>query len=168
MLLKTAFFASKGWSLMFPWSRFPFNKDMKKMMEQVKPEEINNYIQSMMGQMLPEQVQKMMQSQSFNDLGKQSPKSSSTIPSSVFETHDHVYVRLEIKNMEWLKNIRLYHTSNQMIIEHIPKFEDKHTITLPALVRKKGTTAQVKDGILEIKIPKNIDMQYSEIDITRH
>lgn len=151
---------------MFPWSRLPFNKDMKKMMEQVKPDEINQYIQNMMGQMLPDQIQKMMQTNSFTDIVKPNPQASPTIPSSVFETHDNVYVRLQIKDEEWLKKIRLYHTSNQMIIEHIPNFEDKHTITLPALVRKKGTIAQLKDGILEIKIPKNIDMQYSEIDIT--
>ena len=163
--VQIAFSNWKGWSHMFPWSRFPFNKDIKNMMDQVKPEEMNKYIQNMMGQMLPDQVQKMMQSQNFNDIVKPNPQNSSSIPSSVFETHDYVYVRLEIKDSEWLKMIRLYHTSNQMIVEHIPNFEDKHTITLPALVRKKGTTAQVKDGILEIKIPKNIDMQYSEIDI---
>lgn len=151
---------------MFPWSRFPFNKDMKKMMEQIKPEEINHYIQNMMGQMLPEQMQKIMNNQNFNGKAEQFSPPPSAFPASVFETHENVYVRLEIKDEEWLKNMRLFHTSNQMIIEHIPNFEDKHTITLPALVKRKGTTANVKDGILEIKIPKNIDMQYSEIDIT--
>ncbi|MFO1444766.1 Hsp20/alpha crystallin family protein [Bacillus sp. Bva_UNVM-123] len=151
---------------MFPWSRFPFNKDMKKMMEQIKPEEINHYIQNMMGQMLPEQMQKIMNNQNFNGKAEQFSPPPSAFPASVFETHENVYVRLEIKDEEWLKNMRLFHTSNQMIIEHIPKFEDKHTITLPALVKRKGTTAHVKDGILEIRIPKNIDMQYSEIDIT--
>jgi len=151
---------------MFPWGRFPFNKEMKKMIEQIKPEEINHYIQNMMGQMLPDQVNKMMDTQNLNEMAKQYKQPSSAIMSEVFETHDFVYVRLEIKDEDWLKQMRLYHTSNQMIVEHIPKFDDKHTITLPALVKKKGTTALVKDGILEIKIPKNIDMQYSEIDIT--
>lgn len=155
---------------MFPWNLFPFNQDSKKMMQQMKPEEINNYIQKMMGQMIPEQMQKMMNEQdlkhNFHNKAKQSPPTS-TLPSSVFETHDYVYVRVQIKNEEWLKVMRLYYTSNQMIIEHIPEYDDKHTIILPALVKKKGTTAQVKDSILEIKIPKNVDMQFSEIDITK-
>lgn len=155
---------------MFPWNLFPFNLDSKKMMQQMKPEEINSYIQNMMGQMFPEHLQKMMNEQnlkhSFTNKAKQSSQSTS-LPSSVFETHDFVYVRVQIKNEEWLKAMRLYYTSNQMIIEHIPEYDDKHTIILPALVKKKGTTAQVKDNILEIKIPKSVDMQYSEIDITK-
>lgn len=139
----------------------------------MKPEEINNYIQNMMGQMFPEHLQKMMNEQEskhfFTGKEKQSSQSQSTssLPSSVFETHDFVYVRIQIKNEEWLKAMRIYYTSNQMIIEHIPEYDDKHTIILPALVKKKGTTAQVKDNILEIKIPKSVDMQYSEIDITK-
>ncbi|WP_102274908.1 Hsp20/alpha crystallin family protein [Cytobacillus massiliigabonensis] len=154
---------------MFPWNLFPFHKDVKKEMQQMNPEDINKYIQNMMGQMIPEQMQGMMNPQDFmNGFSKQQqqPASSSTLPSSVFETHDFVYVRIPLKEDEWRKNLRLFHTSNQMIIEHIPEYEDKHVITLPVLVKKKGTTALIKDGILEVKIPKNIDMQFSEVDVT--
>ncbi|WP_066299505.1 Hsp20/alpha crystallin family protein [Bacillus sp. FJAT-29937] len=155
---------------MFPWNLFPFNKDMKNMMKQMKPDEIDKYVQNMMNQMFPQGMQGMMQPQSFmpgfqND-AKQSPPSSSSLPSTVFETHDNVFVRIPIKNEQWLKDMRIYHTSNQMIIDHIPDLEDKTTIILPALVKKKGSTAYFKDGMLEIKIPKNVDMQYSEIDVT--
>ncbi|MEH7124806.1 Hsp20/alpha crystallin family protein [Bacillus sp. JJ1532] len=157
---------------MFPWNLFPFNKDMKNMMKQMKPDEIDKYVQNMMNQMFPQGMQGMMQPQSFmpgfqND-ARQSPpsSSSSSLPSSVFETHDNVFVRIPIKNEQWLKDMRIYHTSNQMMIEHIPEFEDKSTIILPALVKKKGASAYFKDGMLEIKIPKNVDMQYSEIDVT--
>lgn len=135
------------------------------MMEQIKPEEINHYIQNLMGQLMPDQIQQVLETQDFNKQTKQSAPKRSTFPATVFETHDFVYVRVEIKDEEWLKNIRLYHTSNQLIIEHIPKLEDKHTITLPALVKKKGASTLIKEGILEIKIPKNIDMQYSEIEL---
>ncbi|WNS73867.1 Hsp20/alpha crystallin family protein [Bacillus sp. DTU_2020_1000418_1_SI_GHA_SEK_038] len=154
---------------MFPWSSFPFNKDMKNMMKQMKPDEVNKYVQSIMDQMMPQQMQGMMNPQNimpgFNNGNGQSQKLNS-LPSSVFETHDDVFVRIPIKNEQWLKDMRIYHTSNQIIIEHIPEHEDKHTIILPALVRKKGATALYKDGTLELKIPKNIDMQYSEIDVT--
>ncbi|KOP83072.1 Hsp20/alpha crystallin family protein [Cytobacillus solani] len=154
---------------MFPWNLFPFHKDAKKAMQQMNPEDINKYIQNMMGQMIPEQMQGMMNAQDFmQGFGKQKqqPSSSSTLSSSVFETHDFVFVRIPLKEESWRKNLRLFHTSNQMIIEHIPEYEDKHIITLPALVKKKGTTAHIKDDILEVKIPKNVDMQFSEVDVT--
>ncbi|MFC0415267.1 Hsp20/alpha crystallin family protein [Cytobacillus solani] len=154
---------------MFPWNLFPFHKDAKKAMQQMNPEDINKYIQNMMGQMIPEQMQGMMNAQDFmQGFGeqKQQPSSSSTFSSSVFETHDFVFVRIPLKEESWRKNLRLFHTSNQMIIEHIPEYEDKHIITLPALVKKKGTTAHIKDDILEVKIPKNVDMQFSEVDVT--
>ena len=44
--------------------------------------------------------------------------------------------------------------------------DDTHKIPLPSLVKKKGTTAHYKEGMLEIKIPKNMDLQFSEVDIT--
>ncbi|MED3572130.1 Hsp20/alpha crystallin family protein [Cytobacillus praedii] len=154
---------------MFPWNLFPFHKDAKKAMQQMNSEDINKYIQNMMGQMIPEQMQGMMNPQDFmQGFAKQQkqPSNSSKLSSSVFETHDFVFVRIPLKEEAWRKKLRLYHTSNQMIIEHIPEYEDKHIITLPALVKKKGTTAHIKDDILEVKIPKNVDMQFSEVDVT--
>lgn len=141
------------------------------MMKQMKPDEIEKYVQTIMNQVFPQQMQGMMPSQNFmpgfnNQQDTRPSQQSSSLPSSVFETHNDVFIRIPIKNDQWLKDMRIYHTSNQMIIEHIPQQEDKHTIVLPALVKKKGATAFYKDGTLEMKIPKNIDMQYSEIDVT--
>lgn len=155
---------------MFPWNLFPFNKDMKNTMQQMKPDEIDNYVQSMLGKLLPGNMGGMMNPQDmFSGIQSpsgQSPSKNGPLNSTSFETHDFVFVRIPIKQEEWLKQLRLYHTSNQLIIEHIPEFEDKHTITLPAIVKKKGASGNFKDGTLEIKIPKNIDMQFSEIDVT--
>lgn len=141
------------------------------MMKQMKPDEIEKYIQTIMNQVFPQQLQGMMPAQNFmpgfnNQQDTRQSQQSSSLPSSVFETHNDVFIRIPIKDEQWLKDMRIYHTSNQMIIEHIPDREDKHTIVLPALVKKKGATAFYKDGMLEMKIPKNIDMQYSEIDVT--
>lgn len=155
---------------MFPWNFFPFNKDMKNLMKEMKPEEIDKYVQNMMGQMFPQNMQGVSGSpdfmKGFNTAASQPQNKTAALDSAVFETHDHIYVRVPIKNEEWLKDIKLFHTSNQMIIEHIPEKNDKHIITLPAIVKRKGSTANFKDGFLEIKIPKNVDMQYSEIDVT--
>jgi HSP20 family molecular chaperone IbpA len=65
-----------------------------------------------------------------------------------------------------MKHLKIFHTSNQAIIENIPGCDERQVITLPCLVKKKGAVAQYQDGILELKIPKSIDMQYTEIDVS--
>jgi HSP20 family molecular chaperone IbpA len=157
-------------TFMFPWNLFPFNKDMKDNLQKMKPEEINNYVQDIIGKVMPGNFRGMMNPQDvFNGFQPASPSSTASsgpLNSSAFETHDFVYVRIPIKDEEWIKFIQIYHTSNQLIVENIPQREDKHIITLPAIVKKKGSSANYKDGILEVKIPKNVDMQFSQIDVT--
>ncbi|MBT2656262.1 Hsp20/alpha crystallin family protein [Bacillus sp. ISL-18] len=154
---------------MFPWNMFPFTKDMKDSLQKMKPDEINNYVQDLIGKIMPNNMGDMMNHQDlFRNFQASDTKqrSANALNSTAFETHDYVFVRIPIRNEEWLNQLRLYHTSNQLIVEHIPDREDSNTITLPAIVKKKGGTANYKDGVLEIKIPKNIDMQYSQIDVT--
>ncbi|EKN65594.1 spore coat protein [Neobacillus bataviensis LMG 21833] len=155
---------------MFPWNMFPFNKDMKDSMQKMKPEEINNYVQDIIGKVMPGNMRGMMNPQEmfsgFQTSGSQTQPATGVLNSTAFETHDFVFVRIPINNEEWIRQMRIYHTSNQLIVEHIPKQEDKNIITLPAIVKKKGATANFKDGMLEVKIPKNVDMQFSQIDVT--
>ncbi|AZU63016.1 spore coat protein [Neobacillus mesonae] len=154
---------------MFPWNIFPFNKDMKDTMQKMKPGEIDKYVQDIISKALPDNMRGMMNPQEmFNGFQSSTQQQAATgsLNSTAYETHDYVFVRIPIKDEEWLKKLRLYHTSNQLILEHIPEKDDKHTITLPAIVKKKGAAANYKDGILEVKIPKNIDMQFSQIDVT--
>lgn len=139
------------------------------MLQKMKPEEIDNYVQNIMEKMIPGTMKGMMNPQEmFNQF--QSPTGSQqthdALQSDTFETHDFVFVRIPIKNEEWLKQMAIYHTSNKLLVEHIPEYEDKHSITLPAIVRKKGAAANYRDGILEVRIAKNIDMQFSQIDVT--
>jgi HSP20 family molecular chaperone IbpA len=149
---------------------FPFNKDMKDKMTNMKPEQINNFVQDLMGKVLPENMKGMMNPQDmfngFQSAPSQNNPAAGSLNSTAFETHDFVFVRIPIKNDEWVRQLRIYHTSNQLIVEHVPHHEDKHTITLPAIVKRKGATANYKDSMLEIKIPKNVDMQFSQIDVT--
>lgn len=156
---------------MFPWNFFPFNKKLNNQMGQLDQNEIEKFIKQMMGQMMPPQMQGMMNNQDWmktaqNQQGEREPTAGEALSYSVFDTHNHVFVRIGIKDDTWLTKLKLYHTSNQLIIEHIPNTNDKITITLPNIVRKKGTTTSYKDGILEVKIPKHIDMQYSEIELS--
>lgn len=160
---------------MFPWNLSPFNKKMGNQMGQFDHNEIEKFVKEMMGQMMPNQMQGMMKSKDWmhiptNQETNQDPSNTNgeTLSYSVFDTHNHVFVRIRIKDESWLSQLKLYHTSNQLLVEHIPNPNDKQTITLPAIVKKKGTSTSYKDGILEIRIPKNIDMQFSEIEITEN
>ena len=38
-------------SHVFPWNLFPFNKETQNKLQQMKPEDINQYVQNAMGQM---------------------------------------------------------------------------------------------------------------------
>lgn len=77
-------------------------------------------------------------------------------------------MRIEIQKREWLKQLKMYHTTNQLILEHIPKDSDQTLITLPTLVNKKGAKADYQDAILEIQLYKLIDRQLSEIHVDDH
>jgi transcriptional regulator with AAA-type ATPase domain len=142
---------------------------MKNTFQNLKPDQIDKYVQDIMEKVMPANIQEMMNPQDFmssfqNPFSQQ--QTAGPLNSTAFETHDFVFVRIPIKNEEWVKRVRIYHTSNQLIAEGIPESNDQHTITLPAIVKRKGAVANFKDGILEVRIPKNIDMQYSQIDVT--
>jgi HSP20 family molecular chaperone IbpA len=166
---------------MFPWSLFPFNKDMKEQMNNMNPKEIDSYVQNMMKNMFPGGWSSMMNPnegmkghQPFihpmdgesaqRDQG--TPPRQNQIPVNIFETFEDVYIRMKIPSDDWMKQMKIYHTSNQAIIENIPEQGDRQVLTLPSLVKKKGAMAQYKDGVLELKIPRSIDMQYTEIDVS--
>jgi HSP20 family molecular chaperone IbpA len=166
---------------MFPWSLFPFNKDMKEQMNQMNPKEIDSYVQEMMKKMFPGGWSSMINpneavkgnqpfihpmSEEQTQKGSHPPNSSQSVPVNIFETFEDVYIRMKIPDEEWMKQMKIFHTSNQAIIENVPEQGDRQVLTLPALVKKKGAIAQFREGILELKIPKSIDMQYTEIDVS--
>lgn len=172
--------------IMFPWNMFPFN-NKNNFMKQMNSQDIEKQVQNMISQFMPEQWKDMFnhedmikraasmfqnggqpQSNQASENTQQDqpqPSASPAIDVSVFETFDDIYVRLPIKNESWLKQVKIYHTSNQAIIENIPEMGQRHVITLPTLIKKKGTIAQYKDEMLEIKMTKSADMQYTEVDV---
>lgn len=161
---------------MFPWNLFPFNKDSKGKLDQMKPQDIQKYVQEMMDKMMPESLQNMNQNMNpesmFKNFSHVRNSNNENISKAekfhymVFETHHYVFVRIPIIDPSWLNDIKIYYTSNQIIIQNIPNPEDKQSIPLPAVVKRKGSAAVYKDDILEIRIQKNSDIQYSEIDVT--
>lgn len=85
----------------------------------------------------------------------------------VFEMHDYVVVRVNIDVSVHVRDLKIYHTSNQLTIEGNPNQHDKQVISLPSLVQHKGTKAIFRNHILEIKMTKERDYRLTQIDIQR-
>lgn len=152
---------------MFPWgSFFPFNNELQKKAQQMNPNDISKYVEEMIGKMVPSDIQELMNTDGlFNKLTDTPNRSSNQLQTKVFETHEFIFVRFPIKEKDWLQQIRIYHTANQLFIEHIPNREDKHIVVLPCIVKKRGAVAKYKDNTLEIKIEKQPNIHFSEIDV---
>ncbi|MEC1521337.1 Hsp20/alpha crystallin family protein [Neobacillus niacini] len=152
---------------MFPFNFFPFNKDMKNKLQHMKSDEIDQFIKGILGNVMSSQSGSAMNPQDFvNHFRPQPSQQVNSQNSTAFETHDSVFVRIPIKDESLLKDLRIYHTANQLTVENIPELDQKHSITLPAAVKRKGSSAKFKDGILEIKLIKSHDIHYSQIDVT--
>lgn len=117
---------------MIPWGAFPFNDEFKKITEGMKSGNVQSYVDEMM---------KKFNVAQFGD----SPMNEKTPPSfeqaeqkaNVFETFDYVYIRLELPSEVSLDQLRIFHTSNQAIIENLHEEERRKVIILPCLVKKK-------------------------------
>ncbi|GIN91041.1 spore germination protein GerT [Siminovitchia terrae] len=153
---------------MFPWGKFPFNEDLKKMTEQMKPNDIQSYVNEMIKKYIPSQWENSAETETANPFNASTTNQGQQAKPDVdvFETFDYVFIRIKLQSEEQQKQLKFFHTSNQAIIENFHEMGDRHTITLPCLVKRKGATALVKDLILEVQIPKNVDMQYTEVDIS--
>lgn len=148
---------------MFPWNTlFSSNKNQQNFMKNFQNNDVQSFINKVFSEAMPENMQETInQGTSSQVRSQQQP-----LNSQVFETHGYIYIRIPIEEENWLRKMRILHTSNQTMIHGIPNDDDQHVISLPALVRKKGTTAQYKDNILEIRHQKVTDIPYSEIDIS--
>ena len=154
---------------MFPWDKLPNNDMIKEMLSNVSSGQIDKYVQQMVSQMFPKQMEGMINPQewlkSMPFTGEPRQESSQKLDAAVFETHEHVYMRIPIRDENWLKTMKVYHTSAEAIIENIPEIGDKHTFPFPVSVRKKGTMASHKESVLEIRFIKRSHHQISEVDV---
>ncbi|QPC46565.1 Hsp20/alpha crystallin family protein [Mangrovibacillus cuniculi] len=145
---------------MFPWkSLFPFQqKEIGGLLKPFNPNDVEQYIQSMMG--------KAMQGNFGQSDSSSGVKASDGHHDNieVFETHEHVFVKVK-KSEEDMKDLRVFHTSNQAILSSKEREEEQTIITLPSLVHRKGCIAKYRDGLLVLTFTKQDDMQFSEVDI---
>jgi len=151
---------------MFPWNTlFSSHKNQNNFLKNFQNNDVQSFIEKVFSEAMPENIQETMK---HGTPAKERSHQTENHPlkAKIFETHSFIYIRIPIEEDDWLKKMKILHTSNQSMIHGVPNEDDKHVIPLPALVRKKGTTVQYKDDVLEIRLLKQTDMHYSEIDIS--
>ena len=151
---------------MFPWNTlFSGNKNQNNFLKNFQNNDVQSFIDQVFSEVMPEKAQETTMNQETSNQ-KFQKSVQHPLNAKVFETHSYIYIRIPIDDEDWLKQMKIFHTSNQSMIHGVPNDEDEHIISLPALVRKKGTTVQFKDHVLEIRLQKQVDIPYSEIDIS--
>ncbi|GIN59185.1 Hsp20/alpha crystallin family protein [Lederbergia ruris] len=159
---------------MFPWNSFPFNLNQDKAKAppfEIGKNNVDDYVQKVLSQAFSAFDQGATNSNDWlGSLLKQMP--SSTNPSSsddvkLFESFQYIFIHITVPDEKILERWKVYHTTNQLIIEDSEAAQNTKTITLPALVDKKKTTAVYKNGILEIILKKKTDMQYTEVGVSK-
>jgi HSP20 family molecular chaperone IbpA len=151
---------------MFPWNTlFSSHKNQNSFLKNLQQNDVQSFIEKVFEEAMPKNIQETM-NQTAPVQGQFQQAQAHPLNAAVLETHSFIYIRIPIEDENWLKKMKILHTSNQSIIRGIPNEDDKHVIPLPALVRKKGTTVQYKDDVLEIRLLKQSEMHYSEIDIS--
>ncbi|TDL82974.1 Hsp20/alpha crystallin family protein [Peribacillus frigoritolerans] len=156
---------------MFPWKKnFPFNQSgqMPDAFQNMNPKNVEDYIQNVMGNVFGDGFPQQFPFQgnmpgNIPQINKQQQANQTN--TELFETNDHIFVKVQASD-EQLKNLRIQHSSNQLFILDYPSIGEQKKLVLPALVKRKGTKASYRNGILEIKLQKNEDLQISEIEIT--
>lgn len=150
---------------MFPWGQFPFSDDIKKVSENMNPQEIQSYVHQLLKNMMPSSASPSSNSheQAQNTSMNETQQSHDAV---VFETFDHVYIRIQFESSIDMSDVKIYHTSNKAIIENVKDKQNRQVINLPCLVKKRGAVAQVKNQLLEIRLLKSDDLQFTEISVS--
>ncbi|MGG3801853.1 Hsp20/alpha crystallin family protein [Metabacillus fastidiosus] len=127
--------------------------------------EIQDYVQEMISKSVASSIKSNELKESMSIFEEKERKQESSLNISTFETLDHVYVKIFIKDRSQLSNLKIFHTTNQFIVEGIPSSDDRHVIALPYIVKMKGASSEYRDDYLQIRMSKKIDLQYTEIDV---
>lgn len=146
-----------------------FNNDIQKFVQNVVEQSISSSLKhtNMMDIIDPvnedeqeERSQERSQEQSDQHVSKKDQ-----LDTTIFESHDHVYVKVFINDVNAIAHLKIFHNSNRLIIEGIPSKEDRHEIALPSIVKMKESISEYRDNYLQIKMRKKIDPQYTEIAV---
>jgi HSP20 family molecular chaperone IbpA len=143
---------------------------MDQFLKQMNTNGVEEYVQKTMSSMfsgsMPDFFKDQDVLQSFAPNGSSS--SSSKLETKVFETFDDCIVQVTVPDRSLLRQLKVFHTPYQCILEWFDGEPQREEIRLPSSVRRKGTTAVYRNGTLEIKMPKHSHMPISEIDVHDH
>ncbi|KXZ21712.1 Hsp20/alpha crystallin family protein [Bacillus nakamurai] len=154
---------------MFEWNRyFPFNNQFsKETFKNADPKDVESYVNQVMESVFGSDYAGQFP---FRDpLSKKTEPVEAEPPKpeiDLFETSDHVFAKIPVEQDE-LDHIRIKHTSHSLVIENSSLSEEKKEIVLPSLVKRKGTKAVYRDGIIEVMFSKQEDYNLSEVEIMR-
>ncbi|HHW37021.1 MAG TPA: hypothetical protein GXX18_07270 [Bacillales bacterium] len=162
---------------MFPWNLNGNLQDYIKQFSDIKPNEVDDFIKKILSSHMPYQPTPQSDMKTREQKKSTIPNKEPTITPShaqpknepieikVFESHEDVFVHFPLNNKNDIKTGKIYYNSNRLIIKDVPNIGDKHNVLLPAIVQQRGAKINYKNGILQIKIPKADDLQFTEIDL---
>ncbi|MDQ0243108.1 HSP20 family molecular chaperone IbpA [Bacillus fengqiuensis] len=156
---------------MFPFGKFPYHKYMDQFLKQMNTKGMDEHTQNLLSSAFSGSMSDFFKNHDFfrsvQENDSASP-SSRKLDSHIFETLDQCIVQIKIPDKSILQHLKIFHTPYQCIIEWFDGELHREEIRLPSSVRRKGTTAIYRSGILEIKMPKYPHMPMSEIDVHDH
>ncbi|MCO4850506.1 Hsp20/alpha crystallin family protein [Bacillus vallismortis] len=153
---------------MFEWNKyFPFhNQFSKETLKKTDPKEVETYVNRVMESVFGSDYAAQFPFRDPLPKKEQPAKSDTTSDIDLFETTDHVFVKVPISEGQ-LDQVKIKHTSHTLMIENLPNVNHPKKINLPCLVKRKGTKAVYKDGLLEVMFQKQHDYNMSEVEIFR-
>ncbi|CEE01790.1 hypothetical protein BT1A1_1968 [Caldibacillus thermoamylovorans] len=156
---------------MWPWGFFGSNKTNFDPFQYLSEGEFQQMLDQWMKQAFPDFIQSMMNDGTTfhhkNTDEENENRETSTVKETLFETHDDIFIRIPIQDEKQIDRLKIYYSLNKCVIDGLNEDSSPHTIILPATVKKKGAKAIYRDQILEIRIPKSIEWQMSEIDVDK-
>lgn len=111
---------------------------------------------------IEEYVQDIL-SQVLSDGGIHNSDMSSIRRPNVMNTHQYIIVRIPVPKRANTRKLKVLFNANQICLSGLG--EEDQVIPLPSPGRYDGSKALFKDNILEIRIPKEINETYQEVNI---
>ncbi|MCJ7841044.1 hypothetical protein MUB24_09045 [Lederbergia sp. NSJ-179] len=155
---------------MFPWNLFPFKMNQDKAPPfEIGKNNVEDYVQKILSQTFSAFDQDSTNSNDWlRSIFEQMPSGSNQSNGiKLFESFQYIFIHIPVPDDQALERWKVYHTTNQLMIEDLEEPKNSKTITLPALVEKKKTTAVYKNGLLEVILHKKTDMQYTEVGVIK-
>ncbi|MBD1379027.1 spore gernimation protein GerT [Metabacillus arenae] len=151
---------------MFPWNKgFPFHKmKIPDQFKDLEPNQVEEYVQDVMKNVFGNQYPFQFPFQGEIQPNSKNDRQSKKYQIECFETSEYIYVKIPLER-EKLAGLKIQHTSHQLIIHNYPEEGETEKVSLPSLVKRKGTKTHYKDSLLEIKLIKNEDHYISEVVI---